>query len=92
MRKIYTMLFTLIVLLSMAMSAEALGSKTFERHNGGSAYADWTEVNGDITTSKYLSVTEQMPGLMFIWISTPGGQIIGPGNRDICLQRMTFSA
>ena len=62
MRKIYTMLFTLIVLLSMAMSAEALGSKTFERHNGGSAYADWTEVNGDITTSKYLSVTETDAG------------------------------
>ena len=62
MRKIYTMLFTFIVLLSMAMSAEALGSKTFERHNGGSAYADWTEVNGDITTSKYLSVTETDAG------------------------------
>jgi hypothetical protein len=62
MRKIYTILFTLIVLLSMAMSAEALGSKTFERHNGGSAYADWTEVNGDITTHTYLSVTETDAG------------------------------
>ena len=30
--------------------AEALGSKTIERHNGESAYAGWTEVNGDITT------------------------------------------
>jgi len=62
MRKIYTMLFTLIVLLSMTMSAEALGSKTIERHSGESAYAGWTEVNGDITTSKYLSVTETNAG------------------------------
>ena len=56
------MLFTLIVLLSMAMSAEALESKTIERHNGASAYADWTETNGDITTYTYLSVTETNDG------------------------------
>jgi len=42
----------------MAMSAEALESKTIERHNGAYASADWTETTDDITTYTYLSVTE----------------------------------
>lgn len=74
MRKLYTMLFTLIVLLSTTMSVEALESKTIERHNGASAYADWTEINGNTTTYTYLSVTETDDGTdiyMSIYTSGP---------------------
>lgn len=62
MRKSYTILFTFIVLLSTAMSAQALEFKTIERHNGASAYASWTETNGDIITDNYLSVTKSNDG------------------------------
>jgi hypothetical protein len=55
-------LLALVVLLSTAMSVQALESKTIKRHNGASAYANWDERNGDITTSKYLSVTETNDG------------------------------
>jgi hypothetical protein len=62
MRKSYTILFALIVLLSTAMSVEALESKSMARYNGAYAYADWTETNGDVTTYTYLSVTETDDG------------------------------
>jgi hypothetical protein len=62
MRKLYTALITLVVLLSTAMSVQALESKTISRTNGASASASWNEINGDITTSKYLSVTETDDG------------------------------
>ncbi|TFH03420.1 MAG: hypothetical protein E4H06_04505 [Methanosarcina sp.] len=62
MRKSYTILFALIVLLSTAMSVEALESKTIERHNGAYAFADWTKTNDGVTTYTYLSVTETDDG------------------------------
>lgn len=62
MKKIYAFIFALIVLLTMAMSAEALDYKTISRNNGVSANAYWTEVDGDITTETYLYVTETNDG------------------------------
>lgn len=62
MKKLYTFTFALIVLLSMAMGAQALESKTIERQNGVSAFATWTEKSDDITTDTYLSVTETNDG------------------------------
>ncbi len=62
MRKSFAIIFALAVLLSMAMGAQALESKTMERHNGASASTDWTDTNGDITTTTYLSVTETNDG------------------------------
>lgn len=62
MKKSYVLLFALVVLLSTAMSVQALESKTISRTNGASASASWNEINGDITTSKYLSVTETDDG------------------------------
>ena len=56
------LLFARVVLLSMAMSVQALESKTLSRANGASASAGWNEINGDITTSKYLSITETDDG------------------------------
>jgi hypothetical protein len=58
MRKSYTIIFALVVLLSMAMSVEALESKVTERHNGAYASADWVETNDGVTTYTYISVTE----------------------------------
>ncbi|MDY9925498.1 hypothetical protein [Methanosarcina sp.] len=58
MKKIYAFTCALIVLLTMAMSAEALEYKTISRSNGEAANAYWTETNGDINTETYLYVTE----------------------------------
>jgi len=62
MRKSYTIIVALIVLLSMTMSVQALEYKTIERYNGAFAYANWYETNGNVTTYKYLSVTETDDG------------------------------
>jgi len=43
MRKIYTMAFALMVLLSVTISATALMSKSITRDNGVSAYGYWSE-------------------------------------------------
>jgi hypothetical protein len=69
MRKLYTALLTLVVLLSTTTSVEALESKTIERHNGASAYAEWYETNDNATTYTYLSVTETNDGTD-VYVST----------------------
>lgn len=61
-RKSYTILITLVVLLSMAMSVQALESKIIQRQNGVTANAYWTEKNGDITTDTFLTVTKSDTG------------------------------
>ncbi|WP_440946798.1 hypothetical protein ACSAZL_00430 [Methanosarcina sp. T3] len=62
MRKSYTIIFALVVLLFTAMGVDALESKAIERNNGAYAFADWAETNGDVTTCTYLSVTETDDG------------------------------
>ena len=62
MKKIYAITFALMVLLTMAMSAEALQYKTISRSNGVAADASWTETDGDVTTDTYLYVTETDDG------------------------------
>lgn len=62
MRKLYTIIFTLMVLLSTAVSVDALESKSIQRYNGAQATADWTETTGNVTTYTYLSVTETDDG------------------------------
>jgi hypothetical protein len=52
MRKSYTVLLTLVVLLSTTMSVQALESKTIERHNEASAYARWFKTNDNVTVYK----------------------------------------
>jgi len=69
MRKLCTALLTLVVLISTTTSVEALESKTIERHNGASAYAEWYEINNNATTYTYLSVTETNDGTD-IYVST----------------------
>ena len=80
MRKVFSVTFALIVLLSMATSVHALESKTIERHNGASAHAGWTEVNGDVITDTYLDVTETDDGTdiylgTYTWDSSNGNYL-----------------
>jgi hypothetical protein len=69
MRKLYTALLTLVVLLSTTMSVQAIEYKSLERHNGESAYASWYQTEGNATIYTYLSVTETDDGTD-IYVST----------------------
>lgn len=62
MRKLYTLLFTLIVLLSTTMSVQAFEYKSLSRNNDASASASWTEINNNATTNTYLSIYETDDG------------------------------
>jgi iron uptake system EfeUOB component EfeO/EfeM len=71
MKKIYVFSFALMVLLTMAMSAEALEYKTISRSNGVAADASWTETDDDVTTNTYLSVTGTNDGTdIYLYIDT----------------------
>lgn len=59
MNKIQTLAVALMVLFSITMSAAALESKYMERHDGMSAYAQWTEKMVDNHSCNiYLNVIE----------------------------------
>jgi hypothetical protein len=62
MKKIYTVVFALMVLLSVTMSAAALESKTIFRQNGNAALASWSNIAPDGTIFTDLSVTETKVG------------------------------
>jgi hypothetical protein len=77
MRKVFSVIFALIVLLSMAMGVQALESKSIQRDNGATAYASWSETNGDLTTYTDLSVTKSNDGTdiylgIYTWDSKKG--------------------
>lgn len=92
MRKLYTMLFTLIVLLSIATSAEALESKITERHNGATAVASWTETNGKTTTDTYLSVTETDQGTdIYLDVYNWGSRFSSEKSGYLCTKDDVFS-
>jgi hypothetical protein len=92
MRKSYVILFTLVVLLSTAMSVQAMEFKIIERSNGASASADWYETNGDMTTDKYLSVTETDDGTdIYLEIYTYGPDYWSGKSGYMCTQDDVFS-
>lgn len=62
MKKLYAVVFALMVLISVAMSAAALESKTIYRQNGLSAYASWSEMTTDGIADTYLNVAETDDG------------------------------
>jgi hypothetical protein len=64
MKKIYMVVFALLVIFSFTMSATALETKIIDRQNGKAAYADWVETTpeGIITKDTYLSVTQSNIG------------------------------
>lgn len=59
MRKLYSMIFALIVLLSVTMSVNAMEYKEISRQDGAYAFADWAETNGNVNTYTYLSVDKE---------------------------------
>lgn len=70
MRKIYTMVLALMVLLSVTMSAAALETKIISRQNGESATASWSDATAGSFTD--LFVTKTNDGIdIFVIISTP---------------------
>ncbi len=62
MKKLNTLGFVLIVLLSMTMSVAALEYKTIYREQGTSAFAEWIETEGNLTNYIDLSVTKTDSG------------------------------
>jgi hypothetical protein len=80
MRKVFSITFGLIVLLSIAMGAQALESKTITRNNGLSASTDWIEMNGNMITDTYLSVIKTNDGTdisldIYTWDSSTGNYL-----------------
>ncbi len=62
MKQIYMVVFALLVIFSVTMSATALDQKTMDRQNGQAAYADWITTSGNLTTDTSLSVTKSNDG------------------------------
>jgi len=63
MKKIYMVVFAVLVIFSVTMSATALEQKTIYRQNGMAAYADWMETTPEgLTTDTSLSVTQSNDG------------------------------
>lgn len=58
MKRIYTVAFALMVLLSMTMGVTALQWKSMSRQNGISAYAGWYKIEDGMSTETFLSVTK----------------------------------
>lgn len=77
MRKVFSVIFALIILLSLATSVQALESKTIQRDNGASAWACWSKTDGDLITDTYLSAVKSDDGTeiylsTYTWDTTTG--------------------
>lgn len=62
MKKLVTGLFVLMVLLSLAISAEAFESKSIYRDEGAAAYASWSEYTDGVNTHKSIHATTSNDG------------------------------
>ncbi|MBE0523289.1 MAG: hypothetical protein IBX40_02990 [Methanosarcinales archaeon] len=62
MKKLFTGMFVLMVLLSLTISAEAFDSKSIYRDKGMAAYADWYEDNDGVYTDKFIQATTSNEG------------------------------
>jgi hypothetical protein len=78
MRKVFSVTFALIVLLSLATSVQAMESKTIQRDNGDSAWASWSNSTCcDQITDTYLSAVKSNDGTnifleTYTWNTTTG--------------------
>ncbi len=80
MKKIFSVTFALIVLLSLATSVQAMESKTIQRDNGASASAWWSKTDGNLITDTYLSATKSDDGTdiyldSYTWDNTTGNSV-----------------
>lgn len=62
MKKLFTGMFVLMVLLSLTISAEAFDSKSTYRTNGMAAYADWFEETDGVDTYTSIQATTSNDG------------------------------
>lgn len=62
MKQIYRVVFALMVIFSVTMSAQALEEKTIYRQNGESAFAAWYEQTPDGSTDKSVNVMKTDDG------------------------------
>lgn len=70
MKKLFTGVFVLMVLLSLAISAEAFESKEIYRDEGTAAYASWSEYTEGVYTDKFIQATTSNDGtdiFVYIW-------------------------
>jgi hypothetical protein len=70
MRKILTSVLAIMVLLSLAVSAEAFDSKSIYRYEGMGAYAVWSESTDGVSSDKLIQVMETDDGtdiLVYCW-------------------------
>jgi hypothetical protein len=76
MKKIYMVVFALLAIFSVTMSATALEQKTIDRQNGMAAYADWMDTTPEgLTTDTSLSVTQSNDGTdIYISICSYGNE------------------
>jgi hypothetical protein len=71
MKKLFTGMFVLMVLLSLTISAEAFDSKSINRNKGMAAYASWSEDNNGVDTYKSINVMKTDDGTdIYVDIST----------------------
>lgn len=76
MKQIYNVVFALLVIFSVTMSAEAFEEKTIIRQNGESAYADWFEQTPEGDNYKYVNVAKTDDGTD-IYVSICSSDISG---------------
>jgi hypothetical protein len=62
MKKLFTSLFVLMVLLSLSISAEAFDSKSIYRTNGMAASASWFENTDSVDSGTFINVMETDDG------------------------------
>ena len=62
MKKLFTGVIVLMVLLSLAISAEAVESKEIYREEGTNAYASWHEYSDGVYTDKFIQATTSNDG------------------------------
>jgi len=71
MKKLFTGVFVLMVLLSLTISAEAFDSKSIYRDEGMGASAGWSENYNGLYNDKYINVMETDDGTdISVYIST----------------------
>jgi hypothetical protein len=62
MKKLFTGVLALMVLLSLAVSAEAFESKVIYRDEGMGAYAGWYDYANNVSSDKFIQVMETDDG------------------------------
>jgi len=95
MKKLYRLVFALMVMLSMTMSVQALEQKTIDRQNSLGAYAYWTKTTTDemkiITSLEVIQLDDGTHIDMRICTASKWGLIMSCKVGSKVTQEMVFS-